>query len=84
MRPDFFKPYKDFCSLIEYMFRDFELYALGILYASRIFIYLSLSNDPYRYAVITSIKRISKFYVTSKLIKNLNVIAFITGEYVSL
>ena len=83
MQPDCFKPYKDLCSLIEDMFRDFELYASGNLYPSGIFMYISLSNDPYRYAVTTSIKRISKFSVTTKLIKNLNVIASITREYVS-
>jgi len=45
--------------------------------------YISLSSDPYKYVVTTFIKRISKLFVTTKLIKNLNVIASITGEYVS-
>jgi len=45
--------------------------------------YISLSSDPYKYAVTTSIKRISKLSVTTKLIKNLNVIAFTTGKYAS-
>jgi hypothetical protein len=45
--------------------------------------YISLSSDPYKHDVITSIKRISKLFVTTKLIKNLNVIAFSIGEYVS-
>jgi hypothetical protein len=45
--------------------------------------YISLSSDPYKYAVTTFIKRIYKLSVTTKLIKNLNVIVSITGEYVS-
>ena len=84
MRSDCFNLYGDLCSLIEYIFWDVELCALGTLYPSGIFMYVSLSNDPYRYAMITSIKRITKFSVTTKLIRNLNVIASITGAYVSL
>jgi hypothetical protein len=45
--------------------------------------YISLSSDQYKYVVTTSIKCISKLSVTTKLIKNLNVIVSITGEYVS-
>ncbi len=33
-------------------FRDFELYAFGILYPSGVFMYISSSNDSYRYAHI--------------------------------
>jgi hypothetical protein len=44
----------------------------------RFFTYISLSSDPYKYAVTTSIKRISKLSVTTKLIKNLNVSASTT------
>ena len=67
---------------MEYMFQVVELYALGILYPSGILMYILLSNDPYRYVVTTSIKRISKFSLTTKLIKNLNVTTSITGAYV--
>ena len=70
--------------MIEYMLRDMESYASGMLYPLGIFMYILLSNDPYRYVVTTSIKRMSKFSVTTKLIKNLNVIASITEAYVSL
>ena len=84
MRLDCFNPYKDLCSLIEYMLWVVESYVSGILYPSEIFMYTSLSNDPYRYAVTTSIKRMSKFSVTTKLIKNLNVIVSIIGTYFSL
>jgi hypothetical protein len=44
--------------------------------------YILLSRDPYKYVITTSIKRISKLSVTTKLIKNINVIASTTGEYV--
>ena len=84
MGPNWFNPYKNLCSLIEYMLWDMEPYAASILYPSGIFMYISLFNDPYRFAVTTSIKHMSKFSVTTKLIKNLNVIASITGAYVSL
>ena len=48
MRPDCFKPYNDLCNLMEYISRGFELYAFGILNPSEIFMYISLSSDPYR------------------------------------
>ena len=37
MRPDCFNPYKDLCSLIEYILRDCRIICLGILYPSGIF-----------------------------------------------
>ena len=40
MCPDCFKPYKDLCSLIEYIPQDFKLYASGILNPLRIFKYM--------------------------------------------
>ena len=83
MRPDCFNPYKDRCNLIEYMLRDFVLFASGNLNPSRIFMYISLSMDPYNYAVISSMRRISSSSETAKLIKKRNVIASMTGEYVS-
>ena len=45
--------------------------------------YMSLSMDPCKYVVITSIKCISSPSETAKCIKYLKVIASITGEYVS-
>ena len=83
MRPDCFNPYKDRCNLIEYMLRGFVLFASGNLNPSGIFMYISLSMDPYKYAVITSMRRISSPSETAKLIKKRNVIASMTGEYVS-
>ena len=47
MRSDCFNPYKDRCNLIEHILRDFVLFALGNLNPSEIFIYMSLSMDPY-------------------------------------
>ena len=83
MRSNCFNPYKDLCSLIEYILWDVGLYVSGILYHSGIFTSISLSNEPYRYAVTISINRIYKFSFAIKLIKNLNVIASITDAYVS-
>ena len=83
MRSDCFNPYKDLCSLIDNMLRGFVLTASGSLNPSGIFMCISLSMDPYKYAVITSMRRISSSSDTAKLIKKRNVIASITGEYVS-
>ena len=83
MRSNCFNPYKDLCSLIEYILRDVGLYVLYILYPSGVFMWISLSNDPYRYVVTTSINRISKFSFATQLIKNMNVIVSITGAHVS-
>ena len=44
--------------------------------------YISLSIDLYKYAIITSMRCISSFFETSKLIKKRNVIASMMGEYV--
>ena len=43
---------------------------------------ISLSMDPYKYAVITSMRCISSPSDTAKLIKKQNVIASIIGKYV--
>ena len=83
MHPDCFNPYKDCCNLIEYMLRGFVLFSLGNLNPSKIFTYISLSMDPYKYVVITSMRCISNPSKTVKLIKKWNVIASMTGEYVS-
>ena len=83
MRPDCFNPYKDHCNLIEYMLRGFVLFASGNLNPLGIFMYISLSMDPYKYVVITSMRRISNLSETAKLIKKQNVIASMIGKYVS-
>ena len=83
IRLNCFNSYKDICNLIEYMLHGFEFIASGNVNHSRIFIYTLASRDPYKYVVTTSIRRISSHSETVKLIKYRNVIASITGEYVS-
>ena len=83
IRPYCFNPYKDLCNLIEYMLHVFEFIASGNVNPLGIFIYTLASRDPYKYAVTTSIRRISSPSETAKLIKYRNVIASITREYVS-
>ena len=84
MRLDYFNPYRDLCNLIEHMLRGFAFTTSGNVNPSKILIYMSLSMDPYRYIVMTSMRRISSSLKTGKLIKKRKVIASITGEYVSL
>ena len=43
-----FNPYRDRCNLIKYILRDFVLFASSNLIPSGIFIFMSLSMDPYR------------------------------------
>ena len=83
MRLDYFNPYKDRCNLIEHMLRGFVLFASGNLNPSRIFMYISLSMDSYKYVVITSMRCISNHFEIVKLIKKRNVIASMTREHVS-
>ena len=66
------------------MLRGFVFTTSSNVNPSKILIYMSLSMDPYRYIVMTSMRRISSPLETAKLIKKRKVIAFITGEYVSL
>jgi hypothetical protein len=82
IRPDYFKPYNDFCNLMQYMLR-FALLS-GIRIPSGTFMYISESSDPYKYAVITSINCIDRWFCTANEIKYRNVIPLMTGEYVSL
>ena len=83
MRLDCFNPYKDRWNLIKYMLRGFVLFASGNLNPSGIVVYISLSMDPYKYVVITSMRHISNLSETAKLIKKRNGIASMIGEYVS-
>ena len=83
MRPDFFNRYIDLCNLIEHILRGFSFTTSGNVNLSRIYIYMSLSMDPYRYVVMTPMRRISSPLKTTKLIKKWKVIASITDEYVS-
>ena len=83
MRLDCFNPYRDLCNLIEHILRGFAFTTSGNVNPLGIVIYMSLSIDPYRYAVMTSMRRISSHLETAKLIKKRKVIASIRGEYVS-
>ena len=69
MRLDCFNPYRNLCNLIEHILRGFAFTTSGNVNPSRIFIYMSLSMDPYRYVVMTSMRRISSPLETAKLIK---------------
>ena len=65
----YFNPYNDHCNLIKYTLQVFVLFVSGNLNSPRIFLYISLSMDLYKYVVITSMRCISSPYETTKLIK---------------
>ena len=65
------------------MLQGFVLTVSGSLSHSEIFMYISLSMDPYKYVVITSMRRISSPSETATLIKKRIVITSMKGEYVS-
>ena len=65
------------------MLRGFVQFALENLNPLGIFMYISLSMDPYKYTIITFMRCISSPSETAKLIKKRNVIASMMGEYVS-
>jgi hypothetical protein len=52
----------------------------GILILSETFMYISESNDSYKFAVTTSINCIDRRFCTARDIKYQNVIPLITGE----
>jgi len=78
IRPDYFKPYNDFCNFTQYMLL-FDLLS-GILIPLGTFMYISESNDPYKYAVTTSINYIDRRFCTASDIKYREVTPLITGE----
>jgi hypothetical protein len=79
---DYFKPYNNLLSLTRYILHPTFVFGTDIL--SVIFMYMSESSDPYKYAVRTSINcKHRRFYVTIG-IRYRKVISFIIGEYVSL
>ena len=51
-----FSPHEDHCNLIDYMLRGFVLFASSNLNPSKIFMYISLSMDPYKYALTASVR----------------------------
>ena len=70
MRSNCFNQYKDIYNLIEQILRGFAFTTSSNMNPSGIFyIYMSLSMDLYRYAVMTSMRRISSPLETPKLIK---------------
>jgi hypothetical protein len=80
--PDCFKPYKYLTSFIQYMLR-FE-FVLSTEIPLWTFMYISESNDTYKYAVMTSINYKYRCFCITRYIRYQKVIPFITGEYVSL
>jgi hypothetical protein len=59
-------------------------FVFGTEMPSRTFMYISKSNDPYKYTVITSINCKDIYFCIGRDIRYQKVIPFIIGEYVSL
>ena len=69
MRLDCFNPYKDHCNLIEYMLQGFIQFTSDNLNPLEIFMYISLSMDPYKCVAIAFMICISSPSETVNLIK---------------
>jgi hypothetical protein len=82
IRPDCFKPYKDLTSFTQYMLRFAFIFGTEI--PSKTFMYMSESNDPYKYTVMISINYKDRCFCITRDIKHYNIILLITGEYISL
>jgi hypothetical protein len=80
--PDCFKPYRYLTSFTQYMLRFAFIFGTEI--PSGTFKYMSESNDPYKYVVMTSINCKDKCFWVARDIRYQNVILLITGEYVLL
>jgi hypothetical protein len=80
--PDCFKTYKDLTSFTQYILWFAFVFSTEIL--SGTFMYMSESNDPYKYAVMTSINCKDICFCIVGDINYQNVIPFTTGEYISL
>ena len=63
IRPNCFNPYNDFYNLTQYMLRFASRF--GILIPSGTLMYILESNDPYKYAVTTSINYIDRRFCTA-------------------
>jgi hypothetical protein len=59
-------------------------FVFGTEISSGTFMYMSESNEPYKYAVTTSINCKDRCFCIARDIRYQKVIPFITGEYVSL
>jgi hypothetical protein len=80
--PDCFKPYKDLTSFTQYMLWFAFVFDTEIPLGT--FMYITKSNDRYKYTVTTSINCKDRCFCVVRDIRNQKVIPFITGEYVSL
>jgi hypothetical protein len=80
--PDCFKPYKDLISFTQYMLRFAFIFGTEIPLET--FMYISESNDSYKYAVTTSINCKDRWFCIVRDIRYQKVIPFITGEYILL
>ena len=56
MYMNFFSPHEDHCNLIDYMLRGFVVFVSSNLNHSGIFMHISLSMNPYKYALIASVR----------------------------
>ena len=65
---DYFSLYEDHCNLIDYMLRGFVLFSSTNLNTLGIFMYVSLSMNPYKYALITSMRLTSSPSETVRLL----------------
>jgi hypothetical protein len=79
---DCFKPYKDLTSFTQYILWFAFVFGTEIL--SGTFMYMSESNDSYKYAITTSINCKDRCFCIARDINYQNVIPLITGEHVSL
>jgi hypothetical protein len=79
---DCFKTYKDLTSFTQYMLRF--AFVFGTEIPSGTVMYMSESNDPYKYAVTTSINCKDRYFCIARDIRYRKVIPFITREFVSL
>jgi hypothetical protein len=77
-----FNPYRDLTSFIQYMLQFAFVFDTEIIL--RTFMYMSESNDPYKYAVMTFIYYKDRCFCIARDINYQKVIPFITGQYISL
>jgi hypothetical protein len=80
--PDCFKSYNDLINFTQYML--WFAFKFGTEFPSGIFMYMSKSNNPYKYVVTTFINCKDRCFCIARDIRYQKVISFITGEYVSL
>jgi hypothetical protein len=80
--PNCFNPYMNLTSFRQYMLRLVFVFSTEILSAT--FMYMSESNNPYKYAFMTSINCKDRCFWIARDIRYRKVISFNTEEYVSL